>query len=100
MNYRLAKVEEAIIKLSETTEQLVRLEERHLETRAALNRAFAKIGDLEKRTGAIETQMPKLMLAMGWVFAAVLAVVGMAGVLVWKAATQPHAPPPVVSPRP
>jgi len=104
VNYRLARVEEAIIKLSETTEQLVRLEEKHLETRAALNRAFESIRDLQGRVAAVEHQMPKLTLAMGWVFAGVIAIVALAGGLVWKVSALPipaplHQTAPVLPPR-
>lgn len=104
VNYRLSRVEEAIIKLSETTEQLVRLEERHLETRAALNRAFEAIRDLDRRIASVENQMPKLTLAMGWVFAGVLAIVALAGGLVWKVSLLPppaplHQSAPALPPR-
>lgn len=105
LNYRLARVEEAIIKLSETTEQLVRLEEKHLETRAALNRAFEAIRDMDVRLAKVEHQMPKLTLAMTWVFAGVIAIVALAGGLVWKVSALPppapsyHVAPPV-TPRP
>lgn len=105
---RLARVEqeqaemrEVIISLRESQqsisnslERLVRLEERHIETREALGRAFSSIEkhaetlhdikmqipmNLEPRLRSLETQMPGLTELRRWVVAGVMSVVGLIG---------------------
>lgn len=93
VEFRLERVEDAILRLTTTTEQLARIEERHVETRAALERAFAAIKEQGQRISAMEQQMPGLNRAANWVYVAVAAVVGAAFMLVWRGTTHPAKPP-------
>lgn len=80
--------------ISNSLERLVRLEERHIETRESLSRAFAQIerhaqvihemhmaipANLEGRLRQIETSMPGLIEMRRWMTAGVLSVVGLVG---------------------
>ena len=87
VEFRLDKVEEAILALTKTTEQLARIDERLVETRSASERAFGAIKELTGRVSAIEAQLPELKRASGWVYVAAAAVVGAAFALVWRSAT-------------
>lgn len=98
VEFRLERVEDAILRLTTTTEQLARIEERHVETRAALERAFAAIKEQGQRISAMEQQMPGLNRAANWVYVAVAAVVGAAFMLVWRGTTHPAKPAPTVDP--
>lgn len=94
VEFRLERVEDAILRLTTTTEQLARIEERHVETRAALERAFTAIKEQGQRIAVMEQQMPGLNRAANWVYVAVAAVVGAAFMLVWRGATPPVKPTP------
>lgn len=80
--------------ISNSLERLVRLEERHVETREALTRAFTQIerhaqmihevrmqipANLEERLRKIEQDMPGLIEMRRWVTAGVMSVVGLIG---------------------
>lgn len=80
--------------ISNSLERLVRLEERHVETREALTRAFTQIerhaqmihevrmqipANLEERLRKIEQDMPGLIEMRRWMTAGVLSVVGLIG---------------------
>jgi hypothetical protein len=94
LQHRMEQVERAIVQLTDMTRQLVRLEERHIETRNALERAFTAIDKQGQRLASIEQAMPKVNLATGWVFVAVAAVVGAAFMVIWRSATMPQQPKP------
>ena len=80
--------------ISNSLERLVRLEERHVETREALTRAFTQVerhaqmihevrmqipANLEERLRKIEQDMPGLIEMRRWVTAGVMSVVGLIG---------------------
>lgn len=69
IEHRLNKVEEAVLGINASMQALVRLEERHVETREALARAFKAIEKTDDRVKAIEGEMPTLKLTRGWVIA-------------------------------
>jgi len=86
---------------------LTRLEERHMETRQGLERAFAAIKEAREdgaaavkearetsakdrdatneRLRLVELEMPTLRLVRGWVIAAAFAIICACGALVWDA---------------
>ena len=70
IDYRLTQVERVVGKMSEAIDRLVRLEERHLETRDALERAFKIIDENVQRIAEIEKELPTLKLTRAWVIAA------------------------------
>ncbi len=69
----------AVIGIQKNLEMLVRLEERHAETREALGRAFAAQEKLEERIEVIEKHMPGLVEMRGWILAGMLATLGLVG---------------------
>lgn len=104
LQHRVQAVEEAIAKLTTVTEKLVRLEERHIESRAAIERSFAAIEkqgkridqlreDFDEHRGEVDRQLPELKRASNWVFIAVAAIVGAAAAFVWRSATMKPAHP-------
>lgn len=97
LQHRMQTVEDAIVRLTTMTEKLVRLEERHVESRAAIERSFQAIEkqgkridqlreDFDEHKGAVDRQLPELRRTSNWVFIAVAAIVGAAFTLVWRAA--------------
>jgi hypothetical protein len=103
VNLRLDRVEETLRAMSDAVTRLVRVEERHVETREALERAFKEIAvrddrakgveaDHEERIRKIEAEMGTVKLARNWVIGAVLAAwMAIAGVfLKWPS---PQIPP-------
>ncbi|MDE4918283.1 hypothetical protein ACUXAV_000322 [Cupriavidus metallidurans] len=91
-DYRLSQLERAVTKLVEQNSQMIALEQRHLDTREALERAFKAIKDNDIRIRAIETDLPTMRLVRGWVITGVLAVMAASGTVVVKSiATVPPA---------
>lgn len=69
----------AVVGINKNLETLVRLEERHAETRKALDRAFTECEKLDNRVSAIEKKMPGLVETRGWILAGMLATLGIVG---------------------
>lgn len=69
IEYRLGLIEESIRKMTEAITSLLGLEQRHLTTNKAIERAFGDIKDLDTRLSEIENEMPTLKLVRGWVLA-------------------------------
>ena len=70
----------AIMDIRDSLQVLVRLEERHAETREALSRAFGDIEKVELRLSTIEQHMPGLVEMRGWVIMGMLGIAGLVGV--------------------
>lgn len=85
--YRLGMIEKTLEAISENLQQLAQLEQKHLETREALNRAFAEIKNQDDRVRTLEIEMPTLKLIRGWVIAGVLGCAGLLGVTLFKLVT-------------
>jgi hypothetical protein len=71
---------EAVKSIDASLQTLARLEQRHLETREGLERAFSAITNQESRVKAIELEMPTLKMVKGWIISGALFIV--AGVAV------------------
>lgn len=82
--YRLEMIEKTLASISESLHQLTALEQKHLETREALGRAFDRIEDHDQRVRKIETQMPTLNLVKGWVITTVIGVASLVGLALFK----------------
>lgn len=82
--YRLSMIEKTLQAISESLERLATLEQKHLETREALNRAFTQIDIQDGRLRNIETEMPTLTLVRGWVLAGGIGIIGMLGIAIFK----------------
>lgn len=82
--YRLEMIEKTLESVSESVRQLVSLEQKHIETRQAIERAFSELKDHGIRIREVEQEMPTLKLTRGWIIAGVLGVFGVLGVQLFK----------------
>lgn len=103
LHHRVDRLERSHESIAKSLEALVRLEQHHADTRSGLDRAWKAIENdrermdeiedripknLDDRLQAIEREMPSLKETSRWVKLGVLAVVGMAGTLVWSTITE------------
>lgn len=93
IDYRLSQLERAVTKLVEQNTTMIALEQRHMDTREALDRAFKSIKDTDARVRTIETEMPTLRLVRGWVIAGMLAVIAASGAVVTDTVRKAGQPP-------
>ena len=82
--WRLNRIEDTLEKVSETLGKLAVLEQRHIETRGAIERSFSEIKALNERMRAVELDMPMLRQIKNWIVSGVVAVVGVVGMAVWE----------------
>lgn len=87
--YRLAMIEDTLKAIAENLERLAALEQKHLETREALGRAFDAIKANETRVRSIELELPTLKLIRGWVIAGVIGCASLLGMALFKLLTIP-----------
>lgn len=94
--YRLTALERAMGELSKSTEKIAtsveaiaRLEERHVETREALGRAFRESNEIKRELSELRLRMENFAGKLGpleetrrWMVAALLSVVGLVGTAV------------------
>ena len=78
----MGEIRDGIKEIAVNTGKLAILEERHAETRDGLNRAFSEIKASKDRIDAVETALPALKEARGWMISAILAVVGAVGLAI------------------
>jgi hypothetical protein len=79
-DYRLKTIEDAVKSIADNLSQLTVLEQKHVETREALGRAFLQIDDHDERIRTVETEMPTLKMIRGWVIAGVIGIVALVGI--------------------
>ncbi len=82
--YRINMLETTLEAVKENLIKLAQLEQKHIETKESLTRAFDSMNDLNKRLQTVESEMPTLKLVRGWVIAAVLGIVSLLGVAIFK----------------
>lgn len=82
--WRLNRIEDTLERVSETLGKLAVLEQRHIETREAIERSFSEIKALNERMRAVELDMPMLRQIKNWIVSGVVAVVGVVGMAVWE----------------
>ena len=82
--WRLNRIEDTLEKVSETLGKLAVLEQRHIETREAIERSFSEIKALNERMRAVELDMPMLRQIKNWIVSGVVAAVGVVGMAVWE----------------
>jgi hypothetical protein len=82
--YRLKMIEDTLKSIAENLERLAALEQKHSETRDALNRAFSNLEKVNERVRHIELEMPTLKLVKGWVIAGVMGIVSMLAITLFK----------------
>ena len=66
-------------RIAEGMERIARLEERHSNANAAIERAFTKINNHDERLAALEVQQPITVMVRNWVITGVVGVVGLLG---------------------
>jgi len=82
--YRLTMIEKTLEAIRDNLTQLAQLEQKHVETREALARAFKQIDMHDNRIRNIEGEMPTLKLTRGWIISGVVALVAMMGLALFK----------------
>lgn len=82
--WRLNRIEDTLEKVSETLGKLAVLEQRHIETREAIERSFSEIKALNERMRVVELDMPMLRQIKNWIVSGVVAVIGVVGMAVWE----------------
>lgn len=83
-DYRLNMIEKTLASISESLRQLTTLEQKHIETREAMGRAFDTIRDQDDRLRVIEAEIPTMKLVRGWVVAGMVGTCGLSGVALFK----------------
>ena len=74
------ELKEAIFQIRDALQSLVRLEEQHMETKAALTRVFVQCEKIETRMVEIEKVIPGLVELRRWVVAGMLGTLSVVGV--------------------
>jgi hypothetical protein len=87
-NYRLTMIEETLRAVSENLQRLTTLEQRHVDTREALERAFDTIEKVDGRLKHVELEMPVLKIVKNWVITAVIGIVGLVGIALFALLTK------------
>lgn len=82
--YRLGMIEKTLEAIRDNLTQLAQLEQKHIETRDALGRAFEQINAHDNRIRTVEQEMPTLKMVRGWVVSGVIGIVGLLGVALFK----------------
>ena len=74
------ELQEAVKSIRDSLQSLVRLEERHIETKQSINRAFVELKSVDDRVKDIEIEIPALKEVRGWIITGVLGVMGLVGI--------------------
>lgn len=82
--YRIDMIEQTLDAVRENLIKLAALEQKHLETKESLSRAFNSMQDMNDRLRSVEAEMPTLKLVRGWVIAAILGILSLLGVALFK----------------
>lgn len=87
----LSETSKALQQISQTMTMIAEsnraAEERHDDFKATMSRAFVCLDDHETRIRSMETSMPGLKEARGWIIGAILAIVVAAATLSWNVIT-------------
>jgi len=73
----VTEIKSAVSSIDKSLQKLTSLEERHQETRDALNRAFTQIEDHEVRIRHVEKEAPVTKLVRNWIIAGITGLIGM-----------------------
>ncbi len=77
-------IESTLEAVRENLIKLAQLEQKHLETKESLTRAFDSMNDINARLREIENEMPTLKLVRGWVIAGFVGILTLLGVAIFK----------------
>ena len=84
ITYRLDAIERAINSVSDSMQKLVVLEQKHIETRESIDRAFKMLHTIDKRVVAVESEIPTLKLVRGWVITGTIGILSLVGIAVFQ----------------
>jgi hypothetical protein len=87
-DYRLSMIEDTLRVMSDNLQRLTTLEQRHVDTRESLDRAFESIEKVDTRLKHVELEMPVLKIVKNWVIAAVVGIVGLVGIALFTLLTK------------
>ncbi|WKZ15421.1 MAG: hypothetical protein QY317_16115 [Candidatus Jettenia caeni] len=76
----IAEIKEAVKSIDKSLDVIARIEEKHLDTREALGRAFKCLEGHEERIKAIEMEIPTLQMMRNWIISGVLGIVALVGI--------------------
>lgn len=82
--YRLEMIEKTLRAISDNLTKLAALEQKHIETKESVERAFNAIAGQETRIRAMELEMPTLKLTRGWILSGMMAILSLIGVAMFK----------------
>lgn len=82
--YRLQMIEETLKAIRDNLGTLAALEQKHLQTREALERAFSSIGKIDERVRNIEREIPTLTLVRKWVIGGMVGIISLLGLTLFK----------------
>jgi len=77
----VTEIKSAVSSIDKSLQKLTSLEERHQETRDALNRAFTQIEDHEVRIRHVEKSEPITRLVRNWIIAGMTGLVALLAVV-------------------
>jgi hypothetical protein len=75
----MGDVKKSLAEIASALRSLAVLEEKHSTAQEAIKRCFKVTDEHEERIKAVEAVLPNLLLASGWIFKAVLGVLGLLG---------------------
>lgn len=82
--YRLQMIEETLKAIRDSLNTLAALEQKHLQTREAIERAFANMQKIDERVRKIEHEMPTLTLVRKWVIGGIIGIISLLGITIFK----------------
>jgi len=80
----IGELKDAMKEMAKAMERLARLEERDIERRSSIDRAFSEITKLEARVVALEQQAPASNRTNAWIDKFLWAVLGVCGMFIAK----------------
>lgn len=84
IEWRLSQLEEDRKRMADALDVLVKLEQRHEETREALARGKKTMEDFEARVRTMESAMPLMKLTSNWVIIGVLGILSLVGMTAYR----------------
>ena len=82
--YRLQMIEDTLKGIRDSLNTLAALEQKHMQTREAIERAFSNIGKIDERVRKIEHEMPTLTLVRKWVIGGMIGIISLLGLTLFK----------------
>lgn len=77
-------IEETLKAIKDNLGTLAALEQKHLQTREALERAFTNLGKMDERVRKIEHELPTLTLVRKWVIGGMVGIISLLGLTLFK----------------